>query len=159
MEAWDAMGAGCDAAVADDEDEDDAEDIEVCGGLGPPGDELLAGVGELSGTDSRALTASRWSLLDMSELTVSSSRTFSCRNWCRHDSSDAMSKCCACSIRNWLPCSHCRSSNCSRLCGKGGGWLLALMLLPLVFSFLPGSVGPISNLSSSLYIECASSSA
>lgn len=28
-----------------------------------------------------------------------------------------LSKCCACSIRNWDPCSHCRSNNCSKLCG------------------------------------------
>lgn len=28
-----------------------------------------------------------------------------------------LSKCCACSIRNCEPCSHCRSSSCSRLCG------------------------------------------
>lgn len=74
----------------DEEEEDDAEDRAVCGGLGPPGEELLlAGVGELRGTDSRALTARRWSLLEMSELTVSSRRTFSCRSWCRHDSNDA----------------------------------------------------------------------
>lgn len=29
----------------------------------------------------------------------------------------SLSKCCACSIRNCEPCSHCRSSSCSRLCG------------------------------------------
>lgn len=28
-----------------------------------------------------------------------------------------LSKCWACSIRNCEPCSHCRSSSCSRLCG------------------------------------------
>lgn len=33
--------------------------MEDGGGLGAPGDEVLAGVGELSGTERRALTARR----------------------------------------------------------------------------------------------------
>lgn len=43
----------------------------------------------VNGTDNLALTASKWSLLAIKLLTVSSNRTFSWRNWCKHDSRDA----------------------------------------------------------------------
>lgn len=45
----------------DDDDEELDEEAETDGGVGftPTGDEVLAGVGELRGTERRALTAKR----------------------------------------------------------------------------------------------------
>lgn len=87
-EGTDVVRAGTEDDV--DKDElDELADTEGGVGLAPTGDEVLTGVGELRGTERRALTAKRWSLLDMSELTVSSRRTFSCLSWCRQDNSDA----------------------------------------------------------------------
>jgi len=44
----------------------------------------------------------------------------------------SLSKCCACSIRNWLPCSHCRSNSWSSVWGTA-----ALLFLFVVLPVLP----------------------
>lgn len=70
-----------------------------------------------AGSESRAFTVNSWSLRAISSLTLSSNLLFSERNWCKHDRSDAMSKCWAWSIMNWEPWDHWRSNSCSKVCG------------------------------------------
>lgn len=57
-ELTDVVRAGTEDGV-EDEELDEAADTEGGVGLVPTGDEVLAGVGELRGTESRALTARR----------------------------------------------------------------------------------------------------
>lgn len=58
-EGTDVVRAGTEAD--DDEEEELDEEADTDGGVGltPTGDEVLAGVGELRGTERRALTAKR----------------------------------------------------------------------------------------------------
>lgn len=57
-ELTDVVRAGTEDGV-DDEELDEVADTEGGVGLVPTGDEVLAGVGELRGTERRALTARR----------------------------------------------------------------------------------------------------
>lgn len=85
-----------------------------------------------SGMLKRAFTAIRCSFRWISVCTCSSKARLSCFNWFRQDRSWAISKCCACSIRNWEPCSHCRSKSCSSVCGGFPGVDVELALPPVV---------------------------
>lgn len=58
-EGTDVVRAGTEDDDVDEEELDEAADTEGGVGLVPTGDEVLAGVGELRGTERRALTAKR----------------------------------------------------------------------------------------------------